>query len=740
MRSRCSSAAVYRVVAWIVALLFLSPLARAEENAPTGDEVAALMADRPMTLEEWPFWREQLLRWIDLRSQSTDQPFKAARALMATLAGENDQLPPSLSNDYFTWYLLGRAHLDTARDLNAAEKQPRLARAIAALKKSRTLKEDFARVHLALAMGMMELRQLQQPPADQPSVEEIDAAFRRCRELDPKTRGLAYIQGVWLLMQKKFGNAEPLLLEAYREVVKEPSATPEERTQLLHLALVAIMANDQNPNKLERLDHLITLAPDEPMVRANRAVALYNGHGPLAAYRAMAALRREGIDPGPLLFPGMIQAFDDATRYYRWADYFLRVMIGFAIIYAVVTLSMAAAGFVLAARTRAPDADDLMSQHPDKLAHGGRAVLTHGESSLSRWYGLALFMGLILFYVAVPFMLAGILGGAALVTWLITLTGRIPIKLVVFLAVVALMSAWGILKGLFSRLGGPGGIPLDLERAPGLRQLLHDVARDLETDPVDEVYLVPGCEIGVMQVGRGPFGVFGVKKRSLMLGVASIKTLSVGELRSILAHEYAHFSHRDTFISRFIGQVTAAIEQSLTAMGQAAGQLNYINPFYWMLAWYYRAYVMLSAGYMRSREFLADRLSAATYGSDVFGRALTRVATDAAAVEQLVFEHCNGRLNEGATESDNAYASIEAPSAEMIEKQRESLVDSPDSLFSTHPSYRERMAAVLPLPPATNRDDAPASTLFHDPVEVENEASSFIYAILLHARQMSMAT
>src|SRR5262249_9433637 len=155
--------------------------------------------------------------------------------------------------------------------------------------------------------------------------------------------------------------------------------------------------------------------------------------------------------------------------------------------------------------------------------------------------------------------------------------------------VMGLGGAWAVLKGLFTApASGSFGIPKTPEQCPRLYQALAEVAGRVDTSPVDEVYLAPGSGIGVHQEGRGPFGIFGVKRRVLTLGLSTLHFLTQGELKAILAHEYAHFSHADTFYNRFIYQVTLSIESALNGLGASGGALNYVNPFYWFLYLYYR--------------------------------------------------------------------------------------------------------------------------------------------------------
>ena len=69
--------------------------------------------------------------------------------------------------------------------------------------------------------------------------------------------------------------------------------------------------------------------------------------------------------------------------------------------------------------------------------------------------------------------------------------------------------------------------------------------------------------------------------------MSTLHYLSVAELQSILAHEYAHFSHRDTFYHRFIYQVSLSIQEALAGMAQSGGNTIYVNPFFWFLYVYH---------------------------------------------------------------------------------------------------------------------------------------------------------
>jgi Zn-dependent protease with chaperone function len=403
-------------------------------------------------------------------------------------------------------------------------------------------------------------------------------------------------------------------------------------------------------------------------------------------------------------------------------------------------LSMAGLGVILAGRTRGDRALELL-QSPDEIVADGQVLRSRHESWLSRFYVLALFASLILFYVALPFLIVGLVAGTGLLLYLIFLLPRIPIKLIVLILVVGLGGAWAVFKSIFARPGkGSFGIPKTAEQCPRVYQLLTEVAGRVDTEPVHEVYLAPGSAIGVHQEGRGPFGIFGVKRRVLTLGVSTLRFLTVGELQAILAHEYAHFSHQDTFYSRFIYQVTLSIQEAVQGMGSTGGWYNYVNPIFWFLVLYHKSYSLLSAGFSRSREFLADRMAAGLYGSDVFASALTKVCTDGTLFEMTIYNSISELLaeNKAFTNMYEAFRSFrdEQLDGQQREELYKKLLEEKESLFASHPTFGERIAAVKALPPAQQTDAAPALTLCENAEEIEKELTEFLTGYMYHVQQL----
>jgi Zn-dependent protease with chaperone function len=228
--------------------------------------------------------------------------------------------------------------------------------------------------------------------------------------------------------------------------------------------------------------------------------------------------------------------------------------------------------------------------------------------------------------------------------------------------------------------------------------------------------------------------MFGSKRRVLTLGLSTLRYLTVGELQAILAHEYAHFSHQDTFYSRFIYQVSLSIGEAMRGMSRSGGILTYINPFFWFFWLYSKAYSILCSGFSRSREFLADRMACTLYGSDQFIGGLTKVCTDGTLFEMTIYKNIRSLLRRGKA-FVNMYEAFAHYREEVLEKDDredlyEKLLGERPSVFDSHPTFSERLDAAREIPDARKRNDESALALFEDAEEIEKELTDFLTEIM----------
>jgi hypothetical protein len=410
---------------------------------------------------------------------------------------------------------------------------------------------------------------------------------------------------------------------------------------------------------------------------------------------------------------------------------FLRLVAVGGAAYAAVLLLMLLAGLVVARRLRGAGALRLLGARPDQLLVPGEAVRFQDDPPATRLYALALLLGAAVFYAAVSLLIATlIVGTGLLVAFVLRIPGR-AVKLLILLLVVGGGLVWTLFRGLlaFPSRVDPG-LPLKTADHPRLHELLADVGQRLDAEPVGDVRLVPGAALHMHQEGRGPFGILGVRRRVLTLGWSALRRLSVGELQALVAREYVHCSRRSTFAARYLRRALQSIRESLAEMRQEAGQRLHVLPFYALLAAYHRTYALFAAPYLRSREFLADRMASSLYGSDVFTDALAHTTLDAPLLEMAVCDAAASPPPGGgeAPAEPNAFRSARAQGLTDAERAELSarLRGEESALAAAAPTFHERVEAVALLPRADHPDRGEAVLLFEDPEQIERELTALL--------------
>src|SRR5256885_15573041 len=104
---------------------------------------------------------------------------------------------------------------------------------------------------------------------------------------------------------------------------------------------------------------------------------------------------------------------------------------------------------------------------------------------------------------------------------------------------------------------------------------------------VDRVYLEPDAGVGVRETGGALRILLGGGTRVLHLGWAAVRACDVSALKSVLAHEYGHFSHGETRLIPVVGRIQGSLIGILQRMAQLGGIVK-LNPVWWYLRLYLR--------------------------------------------------------------------------------------------------------------------------------------------------------
>ncbi|HKB14860.1 MAG TPA: M48 family metallopeptidase, partial [Planctomycetota bacterium] len=229
------------------------------------------------------------------------------------------------------------------------------------------------------------------------------------------------------------------------------------------------------------------------------------------------------------------------------------------------------------------------------------------------------------YYLSLPVVALLVVALSASIVYAFLLVGRIPVKLVLFLVVGALVTLYAILRSLFVRIRDEDpGHALPEEKAPQLWGLVREVAQRVGTPPVDEVWLTPGTEVAVFERSPSRGRVAGRPRRALILGLAVLDRFPRSAFRAVLAHEYGHLSNRDTAGGEVALRVQARMLRFAAAL-HAAGEAVWWNLGFQFLRLYHTFFRRITFGATRLQEVLADRVAVSAYGAPAFREGLTHV-------------------------------------------------------------------------------------------------------------------
>jgi len=196
-----------------------------------------------------------------------------------------------------------------------------------------------------------------------------------------------------------------------------------------------------------------------------------------------------------------------------------------------------------------------------------------------------------------------------------------------------LLSAFGLVAGLtiFWSLiprrdkSEVTGVLIDAARETRLMAEIEYVAAALGESMPRKVYLIPAANAFVAQRG----GIVGIgSHRILALGLPLLATLSVSELRGLLAHEFAHFYSGDTRLAPWLfgaHQSMLRVYKNLSSespiMAQLARHVIVWIPYMVLmtgLRWYWAGFMRLTLMISRQQEYRSDEIACRVAGSEAF--------------------------------------------------------------------------------------------------------------------------
>lgn len=303
------------------------------------------------------------------------------------------------------------------------------------------------------------------------------------------------------------------------------------------------------------------------------------------------------------------------------------------------------------------------------------------------------------------------------------------------LVIATLAVAVGILRGMyvFLRAGRLGPPPRALRVTPEdqleLWEQIGAVAMAAGKRVPEEVFLDFEVNASVLEQHR----LLGLlpSRRRMVLGAPLVASLTVAQLRAVIAHEFGHYGSR-------LGAVALRGRIAMVHTAEVfTGDIGWFDrAAYLLYARYSELYLRLSQALARDLELAADRAAVRQEGPAAMAEALRALTVLSAAQERYLAAYATMGAPVGALPPEGEFyggylrfldARPDGELAALAEGRRR----RPPHKYDSHPSDTERLAAIeaAPTGPAPDAaagpssgtaapDEASARALLRDPAGV----------------------
>lgn len=515
-----------------------------------------------------------------------------------------------------------------------------------------------------------------------------------------------------LLATENPDHTKGALLHAQAAVAALPD-DPEANLILLHAA----MSNGDEPVIRQTLPKVLELAPDNPLSHYFAGlVAAHDGYWE-EAQQELHLSQALGMPPQDVQL-ALNSGIMSQAKLYGWARRGTYTIFGWLLGFPVLFL----VGIVLSRLTLAAVS---RSQNVLELEPGA------GERVVRSLYRFVILLTSLYFYISIPLLILIIIVGAGGILIFFMELGQIPVGALMIVGVGAIYTIYTIIRSLFIRWDDTEpGEPLEPEDAPKLWALTEEVADRINTRPIDTLYITPGVEIAVVERGKWLKKLAGNGERCLILGLGALPGLTQNQFKAILAHEYGHFSNRDTAGGNLAIQVQASFHT--IAYGLAVnGQAVWYNPAWLFVNGFSRIFFRITLGASRLQEVLADRYAVIAYGTHNFIEGLTHVVQ-----RNLIFNLQAGSELKHAMQFKKAVPNLyRLPPLDpntlqtKIEPKLGELLNRSTSAYDSHPALKDRFALAKQLDIPSHEADSPEPvwSLFANPEEWQGRMTTHIY-------------
>jgi Zn-dependent protease with chaperone function len=298
-------------------------------------------------------------------------------------------------------------------------------------------------------------------------------------------------------------------------------------------------------------------------------------------------------------------------------------------------------------------------------------------------------------YAYIFLVLAGLLALVGLVVLFIVFSHHVN-GYIIKLGILLLFPALVILRSLWVTFPPPQGLKLNRRQVPNLFALVDELSTKLQAPRFHNILLNQEFNAAVVQIPR--LGIFGWQENYLLLGLPLMQSLSLEQLKAVLAHELGHLSGNHSRFAAWIYRMRKTWMQIYERLHQSEqhGAAVLFNGF---LEWYWPAFNAYSFILARMDEYEADRCAAKLAGARNAAEALINIEVKARFLESSFWTDIHQQVEHQVDPPDNVYSSmltvLHHPIAEDKNKQwLEQALAQKTSNADTHPCLTDRLKSL----------------------------------------------
>ena len=319
-----------------------------------------------------------------------------------------------------------------------------------------------------------------------------------------------------------------------------------------------------------------------------------------------------------------------------------------------------------------------------------------------------------------------------------------------------------LIKFIFSvkKFDESGTVVITESEQPQLFAFIRQLTTDTQTQFPKKIIVSPEVNASVFYNDSFWSMIFPVRK-NLNIGLGLVNSLTLGEFKAVMAHEFGHFSQRSMKLGSFVYNVNKAVYNMLYENKdygnflQKWGSLHWaISIFVWLTIQIIKGiqqilqgmYSLINKNYMslsREMEFHADAVAASVSGSNNLISALQKIEISDVCY-QTVLEKADELVGE-KTKLQNIYHNHDAvmqvyavhnnlplqnatPVAdeEFFKKFRYHKINIKNQ-WASHPPREERNAHLQQLNIPADNDTRPAWIVFNQPEALQQQMSHMVY-------------